>query len=177
MPRASDICGARRETARRGAPIATDATSSKVRSSLGAVSPFIAGNFPWARCCVCGADDRRGNVARVKHAANVSGAGARIESVWRDAGVQDGVVQTLLVQSRPPRPTDRRRSGREVKLNGGSERRTSVAEAAGRVCKECVVIELGGRRSVHRARHDADPLSAANASATQKGASSIPGRA
>src|SRR5437868_6278866 len=97
------------------------------------------------------------------HVANVSGAALAIESVWRDAGAPEGVFQTLLVPSDAVAAVIADDRVRAVTLTGSERAGTSVAEAAGRVCKKCV-LELGGS-DAFIVLADADPVATARAAA------------
>ncbi|TMA81522.1 MAG: NAD-dependent succinate-semialdehyde dehydrogenase [Deltaproteobacteria bacterium] len=144
-------------------PVATEATRSYVTfDPLGPVLAVMPWNFPfWQVFRFAAPTIVAGNVALLKHAANVSGAALAIESVWRDAGAPDGVFQTLLVPSGDVAALIADDRVRAVTLTGSEHAGTSVAENAGRVCKKCV-LELGGS-DPFIVLADADPVRAAHA--------------
>jgi succinate-semialdehyde dehydrogenase/glutarate-semialdehyde dehydrogenase len=146
-------------------PVATDATRSYVTfDPLGPVLAVMPWNFPfWQVFRFAAPTIAAGNVALLKHAANVSGAALAIEAVWRDAGAPDGVFQTLLLPSDAVGALIGDERVRAVTLTGSERAGTSVAEAAGRVCKKCV-LELGGS-DPFIVLADADPVRAARAAA------------
>jgi len=84
-----------------------------------------------------------GNVMLLKHASNVPQSAVAIEEVFREAGVPDGVFQTLLIGSGMVDRiiSDRRVAG--VTLTGSEAAGAKVAETAGKVLKKAV-LELGG---------------------------------
>ncbi len=84
-----------------------------------------------------------GNVMLLKHASNVPQAAVAIEEVFREAGLPDGVFQTLLIGSGMVDRiiSDRRVAG--VTLTGSEAAGAKVAETAGKVLKK-TVLELGG---------------------------------
>lgn len=84
-----------------------------------------------------------GNVALLKHAANVPGCALAIEALFVDAGFPEGVFQTLLVGPDAVEGilSDERVAG--VALTGSDRAGSAVAAIAGRELKRSV-MELGG---------------------------------
>ena len=84
-----------------------------------------------------------GNVMLLKHSSNVPQSALAIEEVFREAGVPEGVFQTLLIGSAAVERliSDRRVAG--VTLTGSDRAGMLVAEAAGKALKK-TVLELGG---------------------------------
>jgi succinate-semialdehyde dehydrogenase/glutarate-semialdehyde dehydrogenase len=84
-----------------------------------------------------------GNVMMLKHSSNVPQCALAIEEVFREAGVPEGVFQTLMIGSGPVEGivSDRRVAG--VTLTGSEGAGSLVAAAAGKALKKSV-LELGG---------------------------------
>jgi succinate-semialdehyde dehydrogenase / glutarate-semialdehyde dehydrogenase len=82
-------------------------------------------------------------VMLLKHSSNVPQSALAIEEVFREAGVPDGVFQTLLIGSGAVGGiiADHRVAG--VTLTGSDKAGAQVAEGAGRALKK-TVLELGG---------------------------------
>jgi succinate-semialdehyde dehydrogenase/glutarate-semialdehyde dehydrogenase len=126
-------------------PIESTATQSYVRyQPLGVVLAVMPWNFPFWQAFRAGLPAlAAGNVMLLKHASNVPQAALAIEEVFREAGVPDGVFQTLLVGSGAVDRiiTDRRVAG--VTLTGSEAAGAHVAATAGKALKK-TVLELGG---------------------------------
>src|SRR2546422_6485210 len=84
-----------------------------------------------------------GNVMLLKHSSNVPQSALAIEEVFREAGVPEGVFQTLLIGSGAVDRliSDHRVAG--VTLTGSEKAGSLVAESAGRALKK-TLLELGG---------------------------------
>jgi succinate-semialdehyde dehydrogenase/glutarate-semialdehyde dehydrogenase len=125
--------------------VATDATKSFIRyDPLGAVLAIMPWNFPfWQFFRFAAPALMAGNVALLKHSANVPGSALAIEAVFREAGLPDGVVTTLLVSSERARRLIGHPVVRAVTLTGSDRAGREVAAEAGR-CLKKTVLELGG---------------------------------
>jgi succinate-semialdehyde dehydrogenase / glutarate-semialdehyde dehydrogenase len=126
-------------------PIETGAMHSYVRyQPLGVVLAVMPWNFPFWQAFRAGLPAlAAGNVMLLKHASNVPQSALAIEEVFREAGVPDGVFQTLLIGSGAVDRiiTDRRVAG--VTLTGSEAAGAHVAATAGKALKK-TVLELGG---------------------------------
>jgi succinate-semialdehyde dehydrogenase/glutarate-semialdehyde dehydrogenase len=126
-------------------PIESTATLSYVRyQPLGVILAVMPWNFPFWQAFRAGLPAlAAGNVMLLKHASNVPQAALAIEEVFREAGVPDGVFQTLLIG---PGAVDRIISDRRVAgvtLTGSEAAGANVAATAGKALKKSV-LELGG---------------------------------
>jgi succinate-semialdehyde dehydrogenase/glutarate-semialdehyde dehydrogenase len=126
-------------------PIESTATQSYVRfQPIGVVLAVMPWNFPFWQAMRAGLPAlAAGNVMLLKHASNVPQCAIAVEEVFREAGVPDGVFQTLLIGPAPVERiiADRRVAG--VTLTGSETAGAKVAEAAGKGLKKAV-LELGG---------------------------------
>ncbi|HEY6876060.1 MAG TPA: aldehyde dehydrogenase family protein, partial [Candidatus Dormibacteraeota bacterium] len=126
-------------------PIDSTATRSYVRfQPLGVVLAVMPWNFPFWQAFRAGLPAlAAGNVMLLKHASNVPQAALAIEEVFKEAGVPDGVFQTLLIGSAAVDAiiADRRVAG--VTLTGSDAAGVHVAQTAGKELKKSV-LELGG---------------------------------
>ena len=125
--------------------VGTDAAKSFIRyEPLGPVLAIMPWNFPyWQFFRFAAPALMAGNVAVLKHAANVPGSALAIEVVFREAGVPDGVVTSLLVSSARTKYLISDPTIRAVTLTGSDRAGMEVASEAGR-CLKKAVLELGG---------------------------------
>lgn len=126
-------------------PIESDARKSFVTyQPLGPVLAVMPWNFPYwqaMRFAIPGLI--AGNVGLLKHAANVTGCGVAIETLFREGGLPEGVFQTLLIESATVRDVLSDARVKAVTLTGSEKAGASVAETAGSLIKKSV-LELGG---------------------------------
>jgi len=126
-------------------PVESTASESYVRfQPLGVILAVMPWNFPFWQAFRAGLPAlSAGNVMLLKHSSNVPQAALAIEEVFREAGLPEGVFQTLLVGSAAVGRliADHRVAG--VTLTGSESAGRTVAEAAGRELKK-TVLELGG---------------------------------
>ena len=126
-------------------PAESTASESYVRfQPLGVVLAVMPWNFPFWQGFRAGLPAlAAGNVMMLKHSSNVPQCALAIEEVFREAGVPEGVFQTLMIGSGPVEGivTDRRVAG--VTLTGSEGAGSLVAAAAGKALKRSV-LELGG---------------------------------
>ena len=143
------------------------ARSYVVFDPLGPVLAVMPWNFPfWQLFRFAAPGIVAGNVALLKHASNVCGAARALEEVWRDAGAPPGVFQTLLIPAAAVAGLVTDERVRAVTLTGSERAGTSIAAAAGLVCKKCV-LELGGS-DPFVVLADADPVPVARAAASAR---------
>src|SRR2546426_372752 len=139
-------------------PVESTATESYVRfQPLGVILAVMPWNFPFWQAFRAGLPAlTAGNVMLLKHSSNVPQSALAIEEVFREAGVPEGVFQTLLIGSAAVDRliSDHRVAG--VTLTGSGKAGSLGAESAGRALKKTAVqlgrsdpvIVVGGGRAV-----------------------------
>jgi succinate-semialdehyde dehydrogenase / glutarate-semialdehyde dehydrogenase len=126
-------------------PIATDASRSYVRfDPLGPLLAIMPWNFPlWQVIRFAAPALVAGNVGVLKHAPNVPGCAAALETIFADAGFPIGTFASLRLANEDVAALLAHPAIAAVTLTGSERAGKSVAAAAGAALKK-TVLELGG---------------------------------
>ncbi|MDN5864753.1 MAG: NAD-dependent succinate-semialdehyde dehydrogenase [Gammaproteobacteria bacterium] len=125
--------------------IATDAAHSAVLyQPLGVIFAIMPWNFPfWQVARFAAPSLAAGNAGLLKHAPNTTGCGLAFAELVREAGMPEGVFQSIVIDTDQAARVIADRRIAAVTLTGSERAGRAVAATAGEHLKKCV-LELGG---------------------------------
>lgn len=125
--------------------VQTDGSRSFVRyQPLGLILGVMPWNFPfWQVFRFAAPALMAGNALLLKHASNVPRSALAIEQIWKDAGLPEGVFQTLLIGADQVAAVVADARIRGAALTGSESAGANLAATAGKHLKP-TVLELGG---------------------------------
>jgi len=125
--------------------VETDASESYVSyEPLGVILNIMPWNFAfWQALRMAAPILMAGNTIVLKHASNVPGSALMMEALMLEAGLPNGVYQTLLISSSQVESVIQNDIVKGVSLTGSEYAGTQVGKQAGEAIKP-VVLELGG---------------------------------
>ncbi len=140
----------------RAEPVASDAGKSYIAHyPLGVVLAIMPWNFPfWQVFRAAAPALMAGNALLLKHAPNVPQCALAIEAMFRDCGLPDGVLTSLMIEVEQTAEAIASPHVHAVTLTGSEAAGRKVAALAGQHLKKCV-LELGGS-DPFIVLHDAD---------------------
>ena len=125
--------------------IPTEAQKSYVTyQPLGTVLAIMPWNFPFWQVFRCAAPIlMAGNAMLLKHAENTTGCSLKIENIFREAGLNEGLFRSLVIPVEDIARVIRHQHVHAVTFTGSTRAGRIVASQAGAALKP-VVLELGG---------------------------------
>ncbi len=125
--------------------IQTDASYSFIKyDPLGIILAIMPWNYPFWQVFRCAVPAiLAGNAVLLKHASNVQRCALLIEEIMKQAGLPEGIFQTLVISSKDTENIIKHPYIMSVSLTGSETAGSIVAEIAGRSLKK-TVLELGG---------------------------------